>query len=53
MYDVPRRLSVETKQSPDQTFLGQIKEAQKFSSVIKNNNEGAYENVILRNENTF
>ena len=51
MYDVPRRLSVENKLSSDQTFLGQIKEAQKFSSVIKNNNEGAYENVIMRTNN--
>ena len=51
MYDVPRRLSVETNLSPDQTFLGQLKEAQKFASVIKNNNEGAYENVIMRTNN--
>lgn len=52
MYDVPRRLSAESTNSPEQAFLGQIQEAQNMSSAIKNNNEGAYENVILRNDQT-
>ena len=49
-YDVPRRLSTDTNLSPDQTFLEQIKEAQAqtVTSVIKNNNKGAYENVTVR-----